>query len=143
MTKRILVVDDEPDIVGLVSYHLETEEYHVVRVSSGLEALHQARRDPPDLILLDLMLPDLDGFSICEILSHHPSTREIPVILLTAMAGELPRLHGFEVGAADYCIKPIRPRDLKARVRNALETGAARRSLASEATATVTLPCAG
>jgi DNA-binding response OmpR family regulator len=88
--------------------------------------LHQARKHLPDLILLDLMLPDLDGFSVCEIHRCQPSTADIPVILLTAMAGELPRFHGFEVGATDYCVKPVRVRDLMGRVSAALATAAAR-----------------
>jgi two-component system, OmpR family, alkaline phosphatase synthesis response regulator PhoP len=126
MAHKVLVVDDEEDIVEFVSYNLQLEGYEILRVGNGLEALNQARQHLPDLILLDLMLPDMDGFSICEILHCQPSTTNIPVIVLTALAGELPRLHGFEVGAADYCLKPIRPRDLKARVKSVLETWAAR-----------------
>jgi len=126
MPHKVLVVDDEEDIVELLSYNLQFEGYEVFRAGSGMEALNQARKHLPDLILLDLMLPDMDGFSICEILHCQPSTTNIPVIVLTAMAGELPRLHGFEVGAADYCLKPIRSRDLKARVKSVLETSAAR-----------------
>ena len=126
MANKVLVVDDEEDIVEFVSYNLQLEGYEIFRAGNGMEALNQARKHLPDLILLDLMLPDMDGFSICEILHCQPSTTNIPVIVLTAMAGELPRLHGFEVGAADYCIKPVRPRDLKARVKSVLETCAAR-----------------
>jgi two-component system alkaline phosphatase synthesis response regulator PhoP len=126
MAHKVLVVDDEEDIVEFVSYNLQLEGYEIFRAGNGMEALNQARKHLPDLILLDLMLPDMDGFSICEILHCQPSTTNIPVIVLTAMAGELPRLHGFEVGAADYCIKPVRPRDLKARVKSVLETCAAR-----------------
>ena len=132
MPHKVLVVDDEADIVELLTYNLQLEGYEIFRAGNGLEALNQARKHLPDLILLDLMLPDMDGFSICEILHCQPSTTNIPVILLTAMAGEMPRLHGFEVGAADYCLKPIRPRDLKARVRSVLETCAAK-AAASEA----------
>ena len=126
MPYKVLVVDDEEDIVEFVSYNLQLEGYEIFRAGNGMEALNQARKHLPDLILLDLMLPDMDGFSICEILHCQPSTTNIPVIVLTALAGELPRLHGFEVGAADYCLKPVRPRDLKARVKSVLETCAAR-----------------
>jgi len=126
MAPRILIVDDEEDIVEYISYNLQLEGYEVFRAGNGMEALNQARLHLPDLILLDLMLPDMDGFSVCEILHCQPSTANIPVIVLTAMAGELPRLHGFEVGAADYCLKPVRPRDLRARVKSVLETYAAR-----------------
>jgi DNA-binding response OmpR family regulator len=128
MAWKILVVDDEADIVELVVFNLEAAGHEVIRAHTGIEALNQARQHLPDLILLDLMLPDMDGFSICEILRCQPSTAEIPVILLTAMAGELPRLHGLEVGAIDYCLKPVRPRDLRARVKAVLEARAARAS---------------
>lgn len=121
MATKVLVVDDEPDIVELLSHNLESEGFEVVRATGGMEALNEARRHLPDLILLDLMLPDLDGFSICEILRCQPSTAGIPVVLLTAMAGELPRLHGFESGAADYCVKPVRMADVKQRIRCLIE----------------------
>jgi DNA-binding response OmpR family regulator len=126
MAHKLLIVDDEQDIVELLSYNLQLEGYEVVQAGNGVEALNQARKHLPDLILLDIMLPDMDGFSVCEILHCQPSTTNIPVIVLTAMAGELPRLHSFEVGAADYCIKPVRPRDLKARVKSVLDACAAR-----------------
>lgn len=120
MAYKILVVDDEPDIVEMLTCNLEVEGHLVLRANNGLQALNLARKHLPDLILLDLMLPDMDGFSVCEILHCQPSTASIPVILLTAMAGEIPRLHGFEVGAADYCVKPVSPRNLKLRVRSVL-----------------------
>src|SRR5688572_764582 len=104
MAHKILVVDDEPDIVELLRYNLVLEGHQVLSANGGTQALNLARQHLPDLILLDLMLPDVDGFSICEILRCQPSTADIPVILLTAMSGELPRLHGFEVGAVDYCV---------------------------------------
>ena len=126
MAHKVLVVDDEPDIVELLQYNLVQEGYETFCAGSGMEALNQAREHLPDVILLDLILPDMDGFSICEILRCQPSTANIPVIVLTALAGEVPRLHGFEVGAADYCLKPIRPRDLRERVRNILDASAAR-----------------
>ena len=126
MAHRVLVVDDEADIVELVRYNLELDGHDLFCARNGMEALNQARKHLPDVILLDLMLPDMDGFSICEILRCQPSTANIPVIMLTAMAGEMPRLHGFEVGASDYCLKPIRLRDLRDRVRSVIETCAAR-----------------
>jgi two-component system alkaline phosphatase synthesis response regulator PhoP len=126
MAQKVLVVDDEADIVELLSYNLHLDGFEVVCAANGMEALNKARQHLPELIILDLMLPDMDGFSICEILRCQPSTADIPVIFLTAMAGEIPRLHGFEVGATDYCVKPIRTRDLRDRVKNILETRAAR-----------------
>jgi len=125
MAHKVLVVDDEPDIVELLRYNLIQEGYETLSAGNGMEALNQARKHLPDVILLDLILPDMDGFSICEILRCQPSTANIPVIVLTALAGEMPRLHGLEAGAADYCLKPIRPRDLRERVRSILETSAA------------------
>jgi len=105
-----------------MTVNLRTAGYEVVAAADGMEALHLARKHLPDVILLDLMLPDIDGFSICEILRCRPPTAGIPIILLTAMAGEIPRLHGFEVGATDYCLKPVRARDLMARVQAVLNT---------------------
>ena len=121
MSAKVLVVDDERDFVELVTYNLQLHGYEVVSAGGGIEALNQARKHHPDLIVLDLMLPDLDGFSICEILRCQPSTANIPVLMLTAMAGELLRLQGMEVGAIDYLTKPIRPRDLLQRVRAILD----------------------
>ena len=126
MAARVLVVDDEPDAVELMTASLERAGYEVLSAADGMQALHQTRSQLPDLILLDLILPDIDGFSICEILRCQPSTHHIPVILLTALAGEMPRLHGFEIGALDYCVKPVRARDLVKRVEAALATAAAR-----------------
>ena len=126
MSAKILVVDDEQDIVELLTYNLQVHGFEVVSAAHGIEALNQARKHHPDLIVLDLMLPDIDGFSICEILRCQPSTADIPVLMLTAMAGEIPRLHGMEVGAVDYLTKPFRPRDLVQRVRGILEQRAER-----------------
>lgn len=124
MAQKVLVVDDEPDIAELLSYNLQLDGFEVLCAASGIEALNQARTHLPEIIILDLMLPDMDGFSVCEILRCQPSTAEIPVIVLTAMAGEFPRLHGLEVGATDYCTKPIRSRDLRDRVKTLLENRA-------------------
>ncbi len=116
MSAKILVVDDECDLIELISYNLLLHGYEVIPATDGIQALNQARKHHPDLIVLDLMLPDLDGFSVCEILRCQPSTANIPVLMLTAMAGELPRLHGMEVGAADYLTKPVQPRELMRRI---------------------------
>jgi DNA-binding response OmpR family regulator len=120
MHHKILVVDDEPDIVELVSFNLRGEGYDVVTAANGLEALNQARANLPDLIILDLMLPELDGLSVCEILHKLPSTAPIPVIILTAWKGELSRMIGLDTGAEDYITKPFSPRDLVLRVSHAL-----------------------
>ena len=117
---KILVVDDEPDIVELVAFNLEAEGYLVITATNGLEALNRARAVLPDLIVLDLMLPELDGMSVCEILHRLPSTAPIPIIMLTAWKSELTRVIGLENGAEDYVTKPFSPRELVARVNKTL-----------------------
>jgi len=124
MPQKILVVDDEPDIVELVAFNLRAEGYDVITAANGMEALNQARAALPDLIVLDLMMPELDGLSVCEILRRLPSTALIPVIMLTAWKSELTRIIGLDTGAEDYVTKPFSPRDLVARVNNALKTHA-------------------
>src|SRR5580698_751840 len=106
MRRKILVVDDEPDIVELVAFNLKAEGYDVATASNGLEALDQARALLPDLIVLDLMMPELDGLAVCEILHRLPSTAAIPVIMLTAWQSGITRNIGLETGAEDYVTKP-------------------------------------
>jgi DNA-binding response OmpR family regulator len=120
MAKRILVVDDEPTAVDLLAHSL-ADGYELILANSGLDALHKARRLLPDLIVLDLMLPDLDGLSVCEILRRQPSTSKIPIVLLTALAGEASRLNGPVGGAAECMVKPFSPLDLAGRIRQILE----------------------
>ncbi len=122
MRRRILVVDDEPDLVELVSFNLKAEGYEVITAANGMEALNQARAALPDLIVLDLMMPELDGLSVCEILRRLPSTAPIPVIMLTAWKSELTRIIGLDTGAEDYITKPFSPRDLVNRVNTALKS---------------------
>ena len=110
--KTILVVDDERHIVDLLRLYLEQEGFAVVAARDGHEALRLAERHDPDLIVLDLMLGELDGLSICEILRAQPSTSDIPVIVITAMEGTIPRFHALDSGATDYLTKPFSPRDL-------------------------------
>ena len=120
MTPKILVVDDEPDMLELISFNLKPEGYNVFTAGSGPEALNQARAILPDLIVLDLMLPDLDGVAVCEILHRLPSTAPIPIIIVTAWSSELARVIGLESGAEDYLTKPFSPRELVLRIKNAL-----------------------
>ena len=122
--QKILVVDDEPDMVELVSFNLRAEGYDVITAANGMEALNQARATLPDLIVLDLMMPELDGLSVCEILRRLPSTAPIPVIMLTAWKSELTRIIGLDTGAEDYITKPFSPRDLVGRVNSALRSRA-------------------
>ena len=113
---RVLVVDDEPDLAELVAYHLRDAGHDVVVVGNGISALSEAQRRRPDLIVLDLMLPDLSGIEVCRRLRRQESTRSVPVLMLTAKGEEVDRVVGFEVGADDYVLKPFSPRELVLRV---------------------------
>src|SRR5580704_10184396 len=120
MRQKILIVDDEPDIIELLTFNLKAEGYEVITAVNGLEALNQARAALPDLIVLDLMIPELDGLAVCEILHRLPSTALIPVIMVTAWKSELSRVIGLDTGAEDYITKPFSPRDLVLRVNKTL-----------------------
>jgi phosphate regulon transcriptional regulator PhoB len=120
MGKKILVVDDEPDIVELSSYNLQKEGYDVVSVPDGEEALRRIKQEKFDLILLDLMLPGLQGVELCRIVRNDPATSSLPIIMLTAKTEELDKVLGLEMGADDYVTKPFSPRELLARVRAVL-----------------------
>jgi two-component system phosphate regulon response regulator PhoB len=117
---RILVVDDEPDLLELVSFNLMKAGYRVVCVKSGEEALVQVRTHPPDLMVLDLLLPGVDGLDVCKTLKQNPQTTSIPIIMLTARSEEADIVTGLELGADDYLPKPFSPRILLARVKAAL-----------------------
>ena len=110
--QTILVVDDEPDFRELVTYRLQREGFEILTAGDGLEALRQAQWRAPDLILLDLMLPELDGLSVCEILRRHPETAGIPIIMLTACASEPLRNYGLENGAQVYLTKQVSQAEL-------------------------------
>ena len=116
-TERILVVDDEEDLLELIRYNLGKEGYQVRCVSTGEMALREARAQPPDLILLDLMLPAVDGLSVCKRLKSDPETQQIPVVMVTAKTAEADIVSGLELGADDYITKPFSPRVLLARIR--------------------------
>jgi two-component system, OmpR family, alkaline phosphatase synthesis response regulator PhoP len=118
--ERILVVDDERDILELVEYNLQKEGFAVTCVASGEEAVAAARARLPDLVVLDLMLPGVDGLEVCRRLRTEPTTRHIPIVMLTAKGGEADIVAGLELGAADYVTKPFSPRVLTARLRAVL-----------------------
>ena len=120
----ILIVEDEPDIAELVRYHLEKAGLPARIVADGKQALELIARAQPDLIVLDLMLPGMDGLEVCRRLRASQSTRTIPVIMLTARAEELDRVLGLEMGADDYVPKPFSPRELVARVKAVLRRAA-------------------
>lgn len=117
---KILVVDDEEDILEIVRYNLEREGYSVTCVESGEEGITQARTFLPDLIVLDLMLPGMDGLNVCKVLKKDSKTASIPIIMLTAKGEESDIVSGLEMGADDYMAKPFSPKILIARVRSLL-----------------------
>jgi two-component system alkaline phosphatase synthesis response regulator PhoP len=126
---RVLVVDDEPDIVELVAANLRKEGFEVQGAGDGARALSLVREEPFDVVVLDLMLPDVQGLEVCRALRRDPKTAALPLIMLTARGEEIDKLIGFEVGADDYVTKPFSPRELVARVRALLrrqERGEAR-----------------
>ena len=113
---RILVVDDEIYIVHILDFSLGMEGYEVITALDGEQALEKARADKPDLIVLDIMMPKLDGYETCKILKADAETKEIPVILLSAKGRNVDQKIGFEVGADDYITKPFSPRKLVERI---------------------------
>jgi DNA-binding response OmpR family regulator len=117
----ILVADDEQDVVELLSFNLRKEGYEVVGANAGGEALRKALELRPRLILLDVLLPEIDGFGLCEHLRAQEPTARVPIILLTAFASEQARVIGLECGADDYVTKPFSPREVVLRVRRLLE----------------------
>jgi two-component system alkaline phosphatase synthesis response regulator PhoP len=116
----ILVVEDEKDIRELLRHHLEREHFRVVAASSGEEGLKLAKREHPDLVLLDLMLPGLDGLEVCRSLRAEAETRRTPIVMLTARSEDADVVAGLELGADDYVTKPFQPRVLLARLRAVL-----------------------
>ena len=123
MSAKILIVDDEPPIIEVLSYNLKRANFQVVVAWDGEQALALARREQPDLIILDLMLPKLDGIEVCRILRRE---RDVPIIMLTARDEEVDRVVGLELGADDYVVKPFSVRELLARVKNVLRRSAPR-----------------
>ena len=119
MPKTILVVDDEKDIVEMLSYNLKKEGYRVITSSNGREALAQAKQERPDLILLDVMMPELDGLQVVKELKRDKATEFVPVLFLTAKGSETDEIVGLELGAEDYIVKPISMGKLLSRVRTA------------------------
>lgn len=117
---KILVVDDEADIVELVTYNLRKEGFDVSSAFDGEDALAKIRKEEFDLIILDLMLPGIQGMEICRILRNNPNTKNMPIIMLTAKGEEIDKILGLEMGADDYMTKPFSPRELLARVKTVM-----------------------
>lgn len=120
MENKILIVDDEPDIVDLVTYNLKKDGFRVTTASDGEEALSKIRKDKFDLVVLDLMLPGIQGVELCRIIRNDPKTAGIPIIMLTAKGEEVDRVIGLESGADDYMTKPFSSRELIARIKAVL-----------------------
>jgi DNA-binding response OmpR family regulator len=118
--RKILVVEDDRDLVELLKFNLTKAGFSVTAAMDGWEALKKARSLLPDLILLDLMLPELDGFAVCEILRRDASTAAIPIVILTAVSSELARMAGMEAGAQEYLTKPFSPKHLLERIQSVL-----------------------
>src|SRR2546425_8358697 len=116
--ERVLIVDDDPDIQRLVSYNLTRAGFEVSTAETGRKALEAVQKHPPDLIILDLMLPDVDGMEVCRTLRQRENSRRIPIVMLTARSEEIDRVIGFELGADDYVMKPFSPRELVLRVKS-------------------------
>jgi DNA-binding response OmpR family regulator len=115
--KKILIVEDEPDIAQLVKLYLEKEGFHTNIAQSGGEALKRIKSEHPDLLILDLMLPEIDGIEVCKKIRNAPDTALLPIIMLTAKAEESDTIIGLELGADDYVTKPFSPKALVARVK--------------------------
>jgi phosphate regulon transcriptional regulator PhoB len=115
--QKILIVEDEPDIRKLVQYNLAQERFKVVEAEDGEQALKLVQREKPNLVILDLMLPGLSGMELCKLLRQRSDTARLPILMLTAKAGEADRIIGLEMGADDYLGKPFSPREMVARVR--------------------------
>ena len=117
---KILVVDDEKSIVEAITYNLEKEGFRTLIARDGARALDVARREVPDLILLDWMLPEVDGLEVCRLLKQDEKTRRVPIIMLSVKSAETEKVVGLEMGADDYLTKPFSPRELLARVKAVL-----------------------
>ncbi|MDY6864046.1 MAG: response regulator [Thermodesulfobacteriota bacterium] len=119
--KRVLIVEDEKDIQELLQARLESEEFECLLAKDGEEALQKARKEMPDLILLDIMLPKMDGYKVCRLLKFDEKYKHIPIIMLTAKTQEADRLMGLETGADEYVLKPFEWKDLLIIIRKYLQ----------------------
>ena len=121
MRKKILVVDDDADLIELISFNLKQAGYSIGTASNGVDAIKKAHSLSPDLIVLDIMMPELDGFAVCEILRRDTQTASIPIMMLTAISSELGRMAALGSGATDFLTKPFSPRLLVARIEDLLK----------------------
>ncbi|TAN44427.1 MAG: response regulator transcription factor [Nitrospirae bacterium] len=133
MNRKILIVDDEADIVELVSYNLKKEGFEVEAALDGEEALKKINADTYTLLVLDLMLPGIQGMELCRIIRNNPKTNKLPIIMLTAKGEELDRVLGLEIGADDYMTKPFSPRELAARIKAVLRRTREKENIGADA----------
>ena len=119
--KRVLVVEDEPDAAELIEFHLKETGYKVTIAEDGNQALKKVHKLMPDLVILDLMIPEVAGADVCKFIRKDPSTQSIPIIMCTAKTGEIDKILGLELGADDYVTKPFSPRELILRVKNLIK----------------------
>src|SRR5690606_17728592 len=114
---KILLVDDEPDILEIVSYNLTTEGYQVITAENGIEAVKKAKKELPHLIILDVMMPEMDGIEACELIRKDPNLKDVVITFLTARGEDYSQLAGFDAGADDYITNPIKPKVLVSKVK--------------------------
>lgn len=119
--KKILIVDDEPDIVDFISYNLNKEGYNTISAVNGKEAIHIAKSETPDLILMDIMMPEMDGIQACREIKELRKLKHTPIVFLTAKTEEYTEIAGFDAGADDFISKPIKPRILLSRIKAILK----------------------
>ena len=122
MKPKVLVVDDEPDAVELIAFNLKGAGLDVITAADGAEALKKAQQHAPDLVILDLMLPEVDGLEVCKVLRRSPKTADTPILMLTSKSAEIDRVLGLELGADDYVTKPFSTRELVLRVKRLLRS---------------------
>ena len=121
MPKHVLVVEDEPDTAELIELHLKNDGYRVTVAGDGDQALKKVHKHMPDLVILDLMIPEITGVEVCKFIRKDPATESIPIIMCTAKTGEIDKILGLELGADDYVTKPFSPRELLLRVKNLIK----------------------
>ena len=114
---KILLVDDEPDILEIVGYNLSNEGYQVITAENGVEAVKKAKKERPQLIILDVMMPEMDGIEACENIRKHPELKDVVITFLTARGEDYSQVAGFDAGADDYITKPIKPKVLVSKVK--------------------------
>ena len=131
---QILIVDDEPEALQIMRRHFELEGYNLVTAEDGWDGVKKARALQPNVVLLDVMLPELDGFAVCELLRRNESTAAIPILMVSGLGGQMPRCAAIEAGATDFVTKPVTPSNLSRKVKQLLGRKIAEISDASSAT---------